>query len=77
MERDSVQGSYLHLAHEAILVNALAFVSLGLFCPHLLHVLQHHVAVSVKGFHTGQELAVVAAGDQDLSVGAGGGLEQR
>lgn len=33
--------------------------------------------MSVKGLNTGQELAVVAAGDQDLGVCAGGGLQER
>lgn len=68
---------HVHLANEAILVHALALATLGLLSPHLLHVLQHHVAVSVKGLDTGQQLAVVAAGDQDLGVRAGGGLQQR
>jgi hypothetical protein len=45
--------------------------------PHLLDVLQHHVAVAVEGFDPGEQLAVVAAGNQDLGVGAGGGLEDR
>lgn len=32
--------------------------------------------MSVKGLDPRQELAVVAAGDQDLGVGAGGGLQE-
>lgn len=74
---DSSRGPNVHLAHEAILVHTLAFVTLGLLGPHLLHVLENHVAVSVKGLDPSQELAVVAAGDQDLRVRAGGGLQQR
>jgi hypothetical protein len=31
--------------------------------------------VAVEGFDSGEELAVVAARDQDLAVGAGCGLE--
>ncbi len=31
----------------------------------------------IEGFHAGQEFAVVAAGDEDLGVGADGGLEDR
>ena len=74
----SLDGTaHIHLAHEAILVHTLALVALGLLGPHILHVLQHHVAVSVKGLDTGQELAVVPARDQDLGVGAGGGLQER
>lgn len=34
-----------------------------------------HVAVAVEGLDTGQELAVVADGDEDLGVGTDGGLE--
>lgn len=41
---------------------------LPLLGPHLLHVLQHHVAVLVEGFHTAQELFVVAAVDEHLGV---------
>lgn len=31
--------------------------------------------MAVEGFDAGEQLAVVATGDQDLGVGAGGGLE--
>lgn len=67
----------LHLAHEAILVNTLALAVLRLLGPHLLHVLENHVAVTVERLDTGEELAVVAAGNQDLGVVAGSGLQQR
>ena len=70
----SPRPKHLHLADEAILVHALALAALGLLGPHLLHVLEDHVAVSVKGLDTGEELAVVTARDQDLGVRAGGGL---
>lgn len=50
-----------HLADEAILVNTLAVTTLGLLGPHLLDVLQNHVAVAVEGLDTGEELAVVPA----------------
>lgn len=67
----------LHLADEAVLVDTLAVTTLGLLGPHLLDVLQDHVAVAVKGLDTGEELAVVPAGDQDLGVCARSGLEKR
>lgn len=70
------QSPNVHLAHEAILVHALPLVTLRLLGPHFLHVLQYHVAVSVKSLDTGQELTIVAAGDQDLSVCAGSGLQE-
>lgn len=70
------RGRDVHLAHETILVHTLPLAALGLLSPHLLDILQHHVAVSVKGLDAGQQLAVVAAGDQDLGVRAGGGLQK-
>lgn len=66
-----------HLADETVLVHALALGTLGLLGPHLLNVLENHVTVSVKSLDTGQQLAVVSAGNQDLGVCAGGGLEKR
>lgn len=45
--------------------------------PHLLHVLQHHVAMSVKGFDAREQFAIVPAADQDLRVVSDGGLEKR
>lgn len=45
--------------------------------PHLLHILQHHVAVSIEGLDTRQQLAVVAHTDEHLVVRAHGGLEDR
>jgi hypothetical protein len=53
----------VHLADEAILVDTSSLFSLavpGKFRPHLLDVLEDHVAMSVKGLYTGEELAVVA-----------------
>ena len=35
-------------------------------CPHLLYVLQDHVAVPVKGLYPAQELPVVSTIDQYL-----------
>jgi hypothetical protein len=66
-----------HLADEAILVDTLALATLGLLRPHLLDVLQHHVAVAVESLHASQQATVATASDQDLSVCARGGLEER
>ena len=76
-DRSVAQSSQrnLHLAHEAILVNTLALAVLRLLGPHLLHVLENHVAVTVERLDTGEELAVVAAGNQDLCARADGGLQ--
>lgn len=68
---------HVHLADETVLVHALALGTLGLLGPHLLNILENHVAVSVKSLDTGQQLAVVSAGNQNLGVCAGGGLEER
>lgn len=62
-EWDIRRNPNVHLADEAVLVHSLARTTLRLLGPHLLHVLQHHVEVSVKGLDTGQEFPVVAAGD--------------
>lgn len=68
---------HVHFADETVLVHALALGTLRLLGPHLLNILEDHVAVSVKSLDTGQQLAVVSAGNQDLGVCAGGGLEER
>ena len=52
------------LVDRSTLLGALS--CLGDFRPHLLHVLQHHVAVSVEGLHTSEKLVVVSAINQDL-----------
>ena len=69
--------AHVHLADEAVLVHALALGTLGLLGPHLLDVLENHVAVAIKSLDTRQQLAVVAARNQDLGVGARGGLQER
>jgi len=61
-----------HLGDESVLVDRLGLLlslpSLWNLCPHFLHILQHHVTVPVKGLDTPQQLFVVAAVDEDLSV---------
>jgi len=64
-----------HLADKSILIDSLTPRLAPPLRPHLLDILQHHVAMAVEGFDAGEQLAVVATGDQDLGVGAGGGLE--
>jgi hypothetical protein len=67
-----------HFADEAILVDGPALLALGVdgrFGPHLLDIFQHHVAVAIEGLDAGEQLSVVAAGDQDLGVVADGGLQ--
>lgn len=63
----------VHLANKAVLVHWPALLAVGQprrLSPHLLDVLEHHVAVSVKGLDTRQQLAVVADRNQDLRVAA-------
>lgn len=43
----------LHLANESIFVDRLPTLGLRLLCPHLLHIFQNHVEVSVERFHPG------------------------
>lgn len=68
----------LHLADETVLIYASALLSsrqswrLG---PHLLHILEHHIAVTVEGLDPREELLVIAARDQDLRLRSHGGLE--
>lgn len=67
-----------HLTNKPILINRsppLSARQLRRLGPHLLHILQHHVAVAVKSLDARQQLAVVAARDEDLGVRAHGGLE--
>lgn len=66
-----------HLADKAILVHALALAPLGLLGPDLLDVLEDHVAVAVEGLDTREQFAAISAGDENLGVCAGGGLEER
>ena len=40
---------------------ALALVSLGSLGPHLAHILQDHVHVTVEGLHSPEDLAIVPA----------------
>ena len=58
-----------HLTDEAILVDWLGLFLTAMrdLCPHLSHVLQDHVGMTVKGLYTCQNLAVVAAIDEYLS----------
>ena len=61
-----------HLTDESIHVyrfrSARTFSSLVYLAPHLLHVLEDHVAVPIKGLHSTQELSVVSAINQHLRI---------
>jgi len=57
--QDDGVTSKKHLADEPILVHTLSFAALGFFRPHLLHILQHHVAMSIECFDSRQQLAVI------------------
>ena len=63
-----------------VLVHRLALLSAREtrgFCPHLLDVLQHHVAVAVKGLDARKKLPVVANRDEDLGMAADCRLKDR
>jgi hypothetical protein len=67
-------------ANEAVAVDRLALLSVRIprrLAPHLLDILQHHVAVAVEGLDAREQFAVVARRDQDLGVVAHGRLEER
>lgn len=59
-----------HLANISVLVDRpgflLSLARLGRLRPHFLHVLEHHIAVSVEGLHAGQQLVVVSAVNKNL-----------
>lgn len=67
-----------HLADESVLVDGPPLFTIcesWRLCPHLLDVLQHHVAVAVKGLDAGEQLAIVADRDENLDMGPDGGLQ--
>lgn len=74
------QYGYPHLADEAVLIDTPALLSLTVswkLGPHLLDVLEDHVAMSIECFYTSKEFAVVATRDDDLVVVADSSLEDR
>lgn len=77
--QDDTVSSEEHLADKAVLVDhasLLAICCARCLTPHLLHVLQHHVAMAVKRLHSSEQFSVVATRDQHLGVLSDGGLQQ-
>ena len=67
-----------HLTYKPIPVHRPPHLSIRLpwrLRPHLLDVLEHHIAVAIERLHPRQQLPVIAAGYQHLRVGGDGGLE--
>lgn len=67
-----------HLADEPVFIDRPSLLPAGCpwyFCPHLFHILQHHIAMSVKGFYSCQKFAIIATGDQHLGVRSNGCLQ--
>lgn len=67
-----------HFADKSILVDLATKLSVcqpGRFCPHLFCVLQNHVAVTVERLYTGKQLAVIAAGNENLGARANSCLQ--
>ena len=65
MEKDS------HLTNKPILINCPSRFPLGKprsLRPHLLDVLEKHIAMAIERFDTGEKLAVVAQGDENFVV---------
>lgn len=55
-----------HLRYETIFIDGFSlfpFPSTRNFRPHLLHILQYHVTVTIEGFYTSKQLFVVPAVD--------------
>ena len=70
VSQDHDDSAQEHLCDAVVLVDwlgLLALATLGNLSPPLLCVLQHHVAVPIRGLHSVQELPVVAA-DGHLGV---------
>ncbi len=67
-QQSTHRPAHLHLADEPILVHTLSFTALGFFRPHLFHILQHHVAMSIERFDSRQQLPVIPTRDQDLGM---------
>lgn len=49
-----------HFADESVLIDAFG-IALGLLRPHLLHILQHHVAVAVERLDSRKKFSVIPA----------------
>jgi hypothetical protein len=78
--KDSEQNQSLHLADKPVLVHWSSLFTVcqsRSLCPHLLHIFQYHVAMSVKCLNARKQLAIVATRNQDLVCVADGRLEDR
>lgn len=67
-----------HLANKSILVHRSSLLSGTIsrrLSPHLLHILQDHIAMSVESLDTREQFSIVSAGYQDLGVRADSRLE--
>lgn len=69
---DDAVPSKEHILDEAVLVDGLGLLLslalLGYLGPHLLHVLEHHVTVTVERLHSAEQLLVVSHVDEHLRV---------
>lgn len=75
--QDDTVTSEEHLADKAVLVDhasLLAICCSRSFTPHLLHILEHHVAMAVKRLHSSEQFSVIATRNQDLCMLSDGGL---
>lgn len=80
-KREDTKGRTLHPMHHKTQVRwrvRRAWLVCGPnLCPHLLHVLQDHVAVPIKGLHTPKKLAVVPASNEHLQQCTGTNIKER
>ena len=59
LRQQNTHPAHSHLAHKPILIHTLSFAALGFLRPHLFHILQYHVAMSIERFDSRQQLAVI------------------
>ena len=67
-DRISTKKHFRYVSLPVDSMSPLSLVSLGCLGPHLTHVLEHHVHVTIEGLHATQNLAVVAAVNQHQRV---------
>jgi len=57
-----------HFTDKSVFVHGLFVLALRDFCPHLFYILKNHITVSVKSFHSSEQLLVVSQGNKNLSM---------
>ena len=66
-ENDGVT-SEKHFADKTFFVDCLLSLSCRGLCPHLLHILQDHITMTIVRLHARQQLVIVPHVDQHLRI---------